>query len=53
MIGGKTGTTSAARSCLILLCRDSSGNPYIGVMLSAKERDLLYQGMGSLLNVIN
>ena len=53
VIGGKTGTTSAARSCLILLCRDSSGNPYIGVMLSAKERDLLYQGMGSLLNVIN
>lgn len=53
VIGGKTGTTSAARSCLILLCRDSSGNPYICVMLSAKERDLLYQGMGSLLNVIN
>lgn len=53
VIGGKTGTTNAARSCLILLCRDSSGNPYIGVMLSAKERDLLYKGMSGLLNVIN
>lgn len=53
VIGGKTGTTTAARSCLILLCRDASGNPYIAVMLSAKERDLLYQTMSGLLNVIN
>ena len=33
VIGGKTGTTNAAGSCLILLSKDSSGNPYISVVL--------------------
>ena len=53
VIGGKTGTTSAAGSCLILLARDTAGNPYISVILQAKSRDILYTEMASLLNVIS
>ena len=53
VIGGKTGTTSAAGSCLILLARDTAGNPYISVILQAKSRDILYMEMASLLNVIS
>lgn len=53
VIGGKTGTTNAARNCLILLVRDTSGNPYIAVILSSKERDLLYTEMTDMLNEIH
>lgn len=49
VIGGKTGTTSAAGSCLILLTRDVSGNPYISVILRAPERGKLYEEMTELL----
>ncbi len=52
VIGGKTGTTNAAGSCLILLARDTSGNPYISVILKATARDVLYEQMTRLLNVI-
>jgi D-alanyl-D-alanine carboxypeptidase len=52
VIGGKTGTTSAARNCLILLSKDISGNPYISVILSAKERGILYTEMTDLLEEI-
>ncbi len=52
VIGGKTGTTTAAGSCLILLSRDTSGNPYISVILQATERGLLYQEMTTLLSEI-
>lgn len=53
VLGGKTGSTNAARSCLILLCRDSSGNPYISVVMRAETRDLLYSQMTDLLGEIN
>ena len=52
VIGGKTGTTEAARSCLILLSKDASGNPFISVILSAKERGILYESMTDLLEQI-
>ncbi len=52
VIGGKTGTTSAAKSCLILLAEDSSGNPYISVILHASERSVLYEKMTALLSEI-
>lgn len=52
VIGGKTGTTTAARSCLILLSKDVSGNPYISVILSSKERGILYTEMADLLEEI-
>ena len=49
VIGGKTGTTSAAGNCLILLARDTSGNPYIAVILKSAERGILYTEMNALL----
>ncbi len=52
VIGGKTGTTNAARSCLVLLSRDAGGSPYISVILKAETRDLLYEKMIDLLDEI-
>lgn len=53
IIGGKTGTTNAAGHCLILLSRDTGGNPYISVILRAENNDYLYQQMTDLLDEIN
>lgn len=52
VIGGKTGTTSAAGSCLILYSKDQSNNPYISVILKSTDRTMLYQEMTDLLNEI-
>lgn len=52
VIGGKTGTTNAARNCLVLLSKDSSGNPYVSVILNCSERQLLYQEMAGMLKSI-
>lgn len=49
IIGGKTGTTNAAGHCLILYSRDSSGNPYISVIMNADSTDNLYAYMNELL----
>lgn len=53
VIGGKTGTTNAAGNCLILLTKDTGGNPYISVILRASKRELLYNEMIDLLEEIN
>ncbi len=53
VLGGKTGTTSAAGSCLMLISRDSGSNPYISVILHAESRDVLYTQMTDLLEEIN
>lgn len=53
VIGGKTGTTNAAGNCLILLTKDTSGNPYISVLLKVSERSLMYEEMIDLLEEIN
>ena len=53
VIGGKTGTTNAAGSCLVLYSRDQSGNPYISVVLQAPSRDVLYAEMTELLGGIS
>ena len=53
VIGGKTGTTAAAGSCLTLVTIDRSNNPYIAVILHASERSILYDEMISLLTEIN
>lgn len=50
VIGGKTGTTSAAGHCLVLLSRDVSGASYISVIL--KSDDTIYQEMTDLLGEI-
>lgn len=52
VIGGKTGTTNAAKSCLMLLSRDAGGSPYISVILKAETRDLAYEKMIDLLEEI-
>ena len=52
VIGGKTGTTNAAGNCLILLSKDTAGNPYISVILRSKERQLMYEQMIDLLDEI-
>lgn len=52
VIGGKTGTTNAAKSCLMVLSRDAGGSPYISVILKAETRDLVYEKMIDLLSEI-
>ena len=52
VIGGKTGTTQAAGHCLILLARNTRGNPYIAVILRDSDVGTLYEDMTALLNEI-
>ncbi len=52
VIGGKTGTTNAARSCLMLLAKDAQGASYIAIILKAETRDLVYESMIDLLEEI-
>ncbi len=52
VIGGKTGTTAAAGHCLILYSKDTLGNPYISVVLSADSSDSLYRDMSNLLEAV-
>ncbi|MBP3736650.1 MAG: D-alanyl-D-alanine carboxypeptidase [Lachnospiraceae bacterium] len=49
VIGGKTGTTTAAGHCLILLTRDIGSKPYISVVMRASSNDTLYATMNELL----
>lgn len=53
VIGGKTGTTAAAGHCLILYSKDSSGNPYISVIMNADSTENLYAYMSELLSSVN
>ncbi len=52
VIGGKTGTTNAAGHCLILLARDTVGNPYIAVIMRDTDTGTLYDDMAELLKEI-
>lgn len=52
VIGGKTGTTSAAGNCLILIVKDTSGNPYIAVILRASTRAVVNEEMADILREI-
>lgn len=52
VIGGKTGTTNAAGHCLMLLSRDSTGTPYISIIMKDSSRDELYSDMTNLLTII-
>ncbi|MDE6918002.1 MAG: D-alanyl-D-alanine carboxypeptidase [Lachnospiraceae bacterium] len=53
VIGGKTGTTSAAGNCLILYSRNKSGNPFVSVVLKSLDRTTMYTEMTDLLNEIS
>lgn len=52
VIGGKTGTTSAAGHCLVLLSRDTKSNPFISVVMKSDNREDLYGYMTMLLKQI-
>ena len=52
IIGGKTGNTKAAGSCLILYVKDKEGKPYIAEILNSESNDSLYLQMSSLLESI-
>lgn len=52
IIGGKTGTTSKAGNCLVLLSKDSKKKEYISVILKADGSDTLYSQMSYLLTLM-
>lgn len=53
VLGGKTGTTSAAGNCLAILTQNAYGKPFVSIITGASTKDLLYQEMNSLLQHIN
>lgn len=52
VIGGKTGTTSKAGSCLVLYSQGENGHDYISVVFHAESGDSLFQQMSELLEMI-
>ena len=53
VLGGKTGTTNAAGSCLVLLSTDENGDEYISLVLNAASKADLYNQMNHLLDMIH
>lgn len=53
VLGGKTGTTSAAGNCLILFANNSSGEPHIAIILQSSDRTTMYTEMTDLLSEIS
>ncbi|MBQ4560164.1 MAG: D-alanyl-D-alanine carboxypeptidase [Tyzzerella sp.] len=52
LIGGKTGNTFDAGSCILLYGHDSQQSPFITIMMGATSRRNLYDNMTSLLRAI-
>ena len=52
ILGGKTGTTNAAKACLILYCKDQHLNPYISIIMGSETRTDLYANMTALISTI-
>ena len=52
IIGGKTGTTTPAGNCLVLLEKDKNDHPYISIVMGADTKALLYQDMTNLIEAI-
>lgn len=53
ILGGKTGTTSQAGSCLALVSQNAYGEPFISIVVHAPNKTILYENMNSLLSKIN
>jgi len=49
VLGGKTGTTDEAGSCLILYTKDADQKPYISIIMDALNKTELYDTMNELL----
>lgn len=48
ILGGKTGSTSAAGKCIILYATDSQNKPYVCVIMGASDEPALYNTMTRL-----
>lgn len=53
VLAGKTGTTSKAQSCLVLLSTNDAGDEFISIILKSQDRGVLYDEMNDLLEEIN
>lgn len=54
LYGGKTGTTSMAKSCLILMTENEAGERFFSVVMGAETHEDLYNSMTELLeNIVN
>lgn len=53
VLGGKTGTTSDAGSCLALVSQNAYGELFISIILKASAKTQLYEYMNLLLSQIN
>ena len=53
VLGGKTGTSDEAGSCLALVSQNAYGEPFISVILHASTKVELYEDMNTLLSNIN
>ncbi len=49
VVGGKTGTTDQAGSCVVLYDLDSAGKPFISIVMGAGDKEILYNDMSGLL----
>ena len=53
ILGGKTGTTSAAGNCLALLSQNAYGELFISIIVRAPDKDTLYSSMNAFLDHIH
>lgn len=53
VLAGKTGTTTKALSCLVLLSENEAGEEFISIILKSQDRGVLYEEMNDLLEEIN
>ena len=53
VMAGKTGTTSKAQSCLVVLSENAEGEEFISIILKSQDRGVLYEEMNNLLEEIN
>lgn len=53
VLAGKTGTTSKALSCLVLLSENEAGEEFISIIMKSQDRGVLYDEMNDLLEEIN
>ena len=51
VLGGKTGTTAAAGSCLVMYEKDSDNKYYITVILHAPDRESSYTDTSAMLAI--
>lgn len=52
VLGGKTGTTKKAGSCLIIASQDDEGREYVSVIMKDASRDKLYADMTNIIQKI-